>query len=202
MILPVASRPSYSLKAPEATSISSAEMPSGSVGRLWPSVLASIDSSTGASTRISAFSGKLTSPGISCTLRRHAGLGQRRGAVFGHALAVRGAGEARGDLRRDVLDVGLRTLAAETACDDALIRHATLSSDGCRPGVTPRSPVGKRRVSCGKVPAVSRAAGSNAEARNSADGASFGTGAMAAATPSRCRSCAARCGPSRARWRR
>ena len=65
--MPVASRPSYSLKAPEATSISSAEMPSGSVGRLWPSVFASIDSSTGASTRISAFSGKLTSPGISKT---------------------------------------------------------------------------------------------------------------------------------------
>ena len=107
MILPVASRPSYSLKAPEATSISSAEMPSGSVGRLWPSVLASIDSSTGASTRISAFSGKLTSPGISCDARANAGLGQRRGAVLGHALAVLGAGEARGDLRRDVLDVGL-----------------------------------------------------------------------------------------------
>ncbi len=65
--MPVASRPSYSLKAPEATSISSAEMPSGRVGRLWPSVLASIDSSTGASTRISACCGKLTSPGISCT---------------------------------------------------------------------------------------------------------------------------------------
>jgi hypothetical protein len=63
--LAVASRPSYSPKAPEATSISSPEMPSGSVGRLWPSVLASIDNLDRRQHAHLAASGKLTRPGIS-----------------------------------------------------------------------------------------------------------------------------------------
>ena len=67
MIFPTALLPSYSWKAPEATSISSPERPSASVGTLCPSVFASIAISTGATTRISAGSGKLTRPGISKT---------------------------------------------------------------------------------------------------------------------------------------
>ena len=123
MILPVASRPSYSPKAPEATSISSPEMPSGSVGRLWPSVLASIASSTGRQHAHLRLLGKAHQPRHLVHARGDAGLGQRRGAVLGHALAVGGAGEARGDLRRDVLDMGLG-VGRRHRCDDALIRHA------------------------------------------------------------------------------
>ena len=50
-------------EGPEATSISSPERPSGKVGRLWPKVLASITSSTGASTLQLALFGKTDEPG-------------------------------------------------------------------------------------------------------------------------------------------
>ena len=52
-----------------------------------PSVLASIDSSTGASTRISRLLGEAHEARHLVHARRDAGLGQRRGAVLGHPRA-------------------------------------------------------------------------------------------------------------------
>ena len=92
--------------------------------------------------------GKAHQPRHLVHARRHPGLSQRRGAVFGHALAVFGAGEARWNLRRDVLDVG-PDVGHRDRLNDTLIRHARPSLPPCAGPALAK--VGILRQSSGRV---------------------------------------------------
>ena len=69
-----------------------------------------------------ALFGKTDEPGHFQHRRRYPILGERRGAVLGHALAVGGARQTRGDLGGDVLDVGL-DVGGRHGADDVFFRH-------------------------------------------------------------------------------